>query len=80
MEALVIIMFCILCLLLLYVLVLILVSIFICVGAFVHNVRLYFCPKKEEIKYNLETIVIHNPNGDIQLGIKSIYYINAHRI
>ena len=66
MEALLIIMFCILCLLLLYVLVLIFVSLFICVGAFVHNIRLYFCPKKKE-KYNLETIVIHNPNGDIQL-------------
>ena len=72
MEALLIIMFCILCLLLLYVLVLIFVSLFICVGAFVHNIRLYFCPKKEENLYNLETIIITNPNGDIQLGIKSI--------
>ena len=72
MEALLIIMFCILCLLLLYLVVLIFVSLFICVGAFVHNIRLYFCPKKEENLYNLETIIITNPNGDIQLGIKSI--------
>lgn len=72
MEALLIIMFCILCLLLLYLLVLIFVSLFICVGAFVHNIRLYFCPKKEKKLYNLETIIITNPNGDIQLGIKSI--------
>ena len=72
MEALLIIMFCILCLLLLYLVVLIFVSLFICVGAFVHNIRLYFCPKKEKKLYNLETIIITNPNGDIQLGIKSI--------
>ena len=74
MDALVIIMLCILCLLLLYLLVLILVSLFICVGAIVYNIKLYFYPIKKERdkKYNLESIIVRNPNGDIQLGILSV--------
>ena len=74
MDALVIIMLCILCLLLIYLIVLIFVSLFICVGAIVYNIKLYFCPKKKEQgkKYNLESIIVRNPNGDIQLGILSV--------
>ena len=73
MDALVIIMLCILCLLLIYLIVLIFVSLFICVGAIVYNIKLYFCPKKEQDKkYNLESIIVRNPNGDIQLGILSV--------
>ena len=72
MESLMIIMLCILCLLLFYLLVIIFSGLFICIGACVYNFNLYFYPKKLEKKYNLETIVITNPNGDIQLGIKSI--------
>ena len=74
MDALVIIMLCILCLLLIYLIVLIFVSLFICVGAIVYNIKLYFCPKKKELdkKYNLESIIVRNPNGDIQLGILSV--------
>tara|TARA_B100000963_G_scaffold357240_1_gene378935 strand:+ start:729 stop:953 length:225 start_codon:yes stop_codon:yes gene_type:complete len=74
MDALVIIMLCILCLLLIYLLVLIFVSLFICVGAIVYNIKLYFYPKKKEQdkKYNLESIIIRNPNGGIQLGILSV--------
>ena len=69
MDALVIIMLCILCLLLIYLLVLILVSLFICIGAIFYNIKLYFYPKKEpDKKYNLEAIVVVNPGGDIQLG------------
>ena len=74
MDALVIIMLCILCLLLIYLLVLIFVSLFICLGACVYNIKLYFYPEKKENskKYNLETIIISNPNGEIQLGILSV--------
>ena len=74
MDALVIIMLCILFLLLVYLLVLILVSLFICVGAIVYNIKLYFYPKKKEPdkKYNLESIIIRNPDGNIQLGILSL--------
>ena len=71
MDLLALIMLCILCLLLLYLLGIILVSLFICVGAIVYNINLYFWPKTEEKKYTLETIVIKNPNGDIELGIMS---------
>jgi len=75
MDVLIIIMLCILCILLLYLLVIILAALFICIGAFVYNIKLYFYPKKkqekEETLYNLETIIITNPNGDIQLGIMS---------
>ena len=43
-------------------------------GAIVYNINLYFFPKKtNEKQYNLETIVVKNPNGDIQLGIMSTY-------
>tara|TARA_B100000242_G_C42748772_1_gene349128 strand:- start:28 stop:192 length:165 start_codon:yes stop_codon:yes gene_type:complete len=54
--------------------VLIFVSLFICVGAIVYNIKLYFCPKKKEQnkKYNLESIIVRNPNGEIQLGILSV--------
>ena len=73
MDALVIIMLCILCLLLIYLLVLILVSLFICIGAIFYNIKLYFYPKKEpDKKYNLESIIVRNPNGEIQLGILSV--------
>ena len=73
MDALVIIMLCILCLLLLYLLVLILVSLFICIGAIFYNIKLYFYPKKKtDKKYNLESIIVRNPSGDIQLGILSV--------
>ena len=74
MDVLVIIMLIILCLLLIYLLVLIFVSLFICVGAIVYNIKLYFCPEKKDPdkKYNLESIIVRNPNGDIQLGILSV--------
>lgn len=71
MDLLALIMIFILCLLLLYLLGIILASLFICVGAIVYNINLYFWPKTEEKKYTLETIVIKNPNGDIELGIMS---------
>ena len=73
MDALVIIMLCILFLLIVYLLVLIFVSLFICVGAIVYNIKLYFYPKKKtDKKYNLESIIVRNPSGDIQLGILSV--------
>lgn len=74
MDVLIIIMLIILCLLLIYLLVLIFVSLFICVGAIVYNIKLYFCPKKKDLdkKYNLESIIIRNPDGNIQLGILSL--------
>lgn len=74
MDVLIIIMLCILCLLLIYLLVLIFVSLFICVGAVVYNIKLYFFPKKKDLdkKYNLESIIVRNPNGEIQLGILSV--------
>ena len=72
MDVLVIIMLCILCLLLLYLLVIIFGALFICLGAIIYNIHLYFNPKKKrDKKYNLETIIVTNPNGDIQLGIMS---------
>ena len=71
MDVLIIIMLCILCLLLIYLLVLIFVSLFICVGAIVYNINLYFWPKTDKKNYTLETIIVKNPNGDIQLGIMS---------
>ena len=71
MDALALIMICILCLLILYLLAIILGSLFVCVGAIGYNTKLYFWPKTEKKKYTLETIVIKNPNGDIQLGIMS---------
>lgn len=70
MDILIIIMLCILCILLVYLLVIILGALFICIGAIIYNIYLYFYPKKEEDKkYNLETIIVKNPNGVIQLGI-----------
>lgn len=73
MEALMIIMLCILCLLLFYLLVIIFSGLFICIGSCVYNLNLYFYPKNIEKKlYNLETIIVINPNGEVQLGIKSI--------
>ena len=74
MDALIIIMLFILFLLIVYLLVLIFVSLFICVGGIVYNIKLYFYPKKKEQdkKYNLESIIVRNPNGDIQLGILSV--------
>ncbi len=71
MDVLVLIMICILCLLLLYLLAIILGGLFVCVGAIVYNINLYFWPTTEKKKYTLETIVVINPNGDIQLGIMS---------
>ena len=71
MDALTLIMLCILCLLLLYLLAIILGGLFVCVGAIVYNINLYFWPKTGKKLYTLETIVIKNPNGDIQLGIMS---------
>ena len=72
MDVLVIIMFCILCILILYLLVIIFGGLFICIGSIIYNIHLYFNPKKnQDKKYNLETIIITNPNGDIQLGIMS---------
>lgn len=71
MDVLALIMLCILCLLLLYLLAIILGGLFVCVGAIVYNINLYFWPKTEKNLYTLETIVIKNPNGDIQLGIMS---------
>tara|TARA_B100001173_G_scaffold301155_1_gene301385 strand:+ start:898 stop:1125 length:228 start_codon:yes stop_codon:yes gene_type:complete len=74
MDVLVLVMLCILCLLLLYLLAIILGGLFVCIGAIVYNINLYFFPKKtNEKQYNLETIVVKNPNGDIQLGIMSTY-------
>ena len=71
MDVLILIMLCILCLLLLYLLGIILGGLFVCVGAIVYNINLYFWPKTEKKLYTLETIVIKNPNGDIELGIMS---------
>ena len=71
MDILVILMLCILCLLLLYLLAIILGGLFVCIGAIVYNINLYFWPKTEKKNYTLETIVIKNPNGDIELGIMS---------
>ena len=71
MDVLTLIMLCILCLLLLYLLGIILGGLFVCVGAIVYNINLYFCSKTEKKRYTLETIVIKNPNGDIELGIMS---------
>ncbi len=70
-DLLLIIMLIILCLLLFYLLLIIFSGLFICVGAIFYNIKLYFYPKNKDKKYNLETIVISNPNGDFQLGIKS---------
>lgn len=72
MDVLTLIMLCILCLLVLYLLGIIMGSLFICVGAIVYNLNLYFWPKTEKKQYTLETIVIKNPNGEIQLGIMSV--------
>lgn len=71
MDVLTLIMLCILCLLVLYLLGIIMGSLFVCVGAIVYNLNLYFWPKTEKKQYTLETIVIKNPNGEIQLGIMS---------
>ena len=71
MDILVILMLCILCLLLLYLLAIILGGLFVCIGAIGYNINLYFWPKTEKKTYTLETIVIKNPNGEIQLGINS---------
>ena len=71
MDVLILIMLCILCLLLLYLLGIILGGLFVCVGAIVYNINLYFWPKTKKKLYTLETIVIKNPNGDIELGIMS---------
>ena len=71
MDALVLIIICILCLLILYLLALIIGSLFVCIGAIGYNINLYFWPKTEKKRYTLETIVVKNPNGDIQLGIMS---------
>ena len=71
MDVLALIMLIILCLLLLYLLGIILGGLFVCVGAIVYNINLYFLPKSEEKKYTLETIVIKNPNGEVELGIMS---------
>ena len=53
MDALVIIMLCILFLLIVYLLVLIFVSLFICVGAIVYNIKLYFYPKKKRTRQKI---------------------------
>ena len=71
MDVLTFVMLCILCLLLLYLLAIILGGLFVCVGAIVYNINLYFCPNTKKKSYTLETIVIKNPSGDIQLGIMS---------
>lgn len=71
MDILVILMLCILCLLLLYLLAIILGGLFVCVGAIVYNINLYFRDKTDKKIYTLETIIVKNPNGDIQLGIMS---------
>lgn len=71
MDALLLIMICILCLLILYLLAIILSALFVCIGAIGYNINLYFWPKTEKKSYTLETIVIKNPNGDIELGIMS---------
>tara|TARA_B100000963_G_scaffold280115_1_gene248580 strand:+ start:805 stop:1023 length:219 start_codon:yes stop_codon:yes gene_type:complete len=69
MDALLLIMICILCLLILYLVAIILGALFVCVGAIGYNINLYFWPKSKKKTYTLETIVIKNPNGDIQLGL-----------
>lgn len=71
MDVLVLIMICILCLLLLYLLAIILGALCVCIGAIGYNINLYFWPKTDKKNYTLETIVVINPNGDIQLGIMS---------
>ena len=71
MDALALIMICILCLLILYLLAIILGALFVCIGAIVYNINLYFWPKTEKKNYTLETIIIKNPGGGIQLGIMS---------
>jgi hypothetical protein len=71
MDVLALIMICILCLLILYLLGIILSALFICIGAIVYNVNLYFWPKSDKKSITLETIIIKNPGGDIQLGIMS---------
>lgn len=71
MDALVLIMLCILCLLLLYLLCIIIGALFVCVGAIGYNINLYFWPNTEKKTVALETIIIKNPNGDIQIGIMS---------
>ena len=71
MDALLLIMICILCLLILYLLAIILGALFVCVGAIYYNINLYFWPKCDKVNYTLETIIVKNPNGDIQLGIMS---------
>ena len=71
MDILVILMLCILCLLLLYLLAIILGGLFVCIGAILYNINLYFWPKTNKKNYTLETIIVKNPNGGIQLGIMS---------
>ena len=71
MDVLIIIMLCILCLLILYLLAIILGALFVCIGAISYNIYLFFFPKTNKNTYTLETIVIKNPNGEIQLGINS---------
>ena len=71
MDALLLIMICILCLLILYLVAIIFGALFICIGAIGYNINLYFCPNTKKKSYTLETIVIKNPSGDIQLGIMS---------
>ena len=71
MDVLILVMICILCLLILYLLAIILGALFVCVGAIVYNINLYFWPKSKKKTYTLETIIIKNPNGDVELGIMS---------
>ena len=71
MDVLLLIMICILCLLTLYLLAIIIGGLYVCIGAIVYNINLYFWPKTEKKLYTLETIIVKNPNGDIELGIMS---------
>jgi len=71
MDVLILVMLCILCLLLLYLLAIILGGLFVCIGAIFHNIYLFFWPKTKKKSYTLETIIVKNPNGDIQVGIMS---------
>ena len=71
MDVLILVMICILCLLILYLLAIILGALFVCVGAIVYNINLYFWPKSKKKTYTLETIIIKNPNGVVELGIMS---------
>jgi len=71
MDVLILVMLCILYLLLLYLLAIILGGLFVCIGAIFHNIYLFFWPKTKKKSYTLETIIVKNPNGDIQVGIMS---------